>query len=50
MRNYSGGLVSWNLDTQKIKGIEINGYFCNFVVSYVECLVLHDKAANSVVT
>ena len=50
MRNYSGGLVSCNLDTQKIKGIEINGYFCNFVVSYVKSLVLLDKAANSVVT
>ena len=43
-------LVSWNLDSQKIKNLKINGFHNTFVGSYVESLVLLDKAANGVVT
>nr|XP_023885751.1 uncharacterized protein LOC111997851 [Quercus suber] len=50
LRNDRGGLVSWNPDTQKIKDIEINRFCCTLVGSYVESLVLLDKASNSVVT
>ena len=48
LRNDRGGLVSWNADTQMIKDIEIDGFYCTPVGSYVESLVLLDKASNSV--
>ncbi|KAK9987346.1 hypothetical protein SO802_032297 [Lithocarpus litseifolius] len=48
LRNNRGGLVLWNPDTQKIKYIEINGFCCTLVGSYVESLVFLDKASNSV--
>ena len=43
-------LVSWNLDSQKIKNLKINGFHNTFVGSYVESLVLLDKATDCVVT
>ena len=48
LRNDRGWLVSWNPDSQRIKDIEINGFCCTLVGSYVESLVLLDKASNSV--
>jgi len=50
LRNDRGGLVSWYVDTQMIKDIEIDGFCCTLVGSYVESLVLLDKASNSVVS
>ena len=50
LRNDRGGLVSWNADTQMIKDIEIDGFCCILVGSYVESLDILDKASNSVVT
>ena len=44
------GLVSWNPNSQKIKNLKINGFHNTFVGSYVESLVLLDKATDCVVT
>ena len=41
-------LISWNPDSQKIKNLEISSYNFTFVGSYVESLVLLDKAINRV--
>nr|XP_023884327.1 uncharacterized protein LOC111996579 [Quercus suber]POE70680.1 f-box protein [Quercus suber] len=48
--NIGGGLVTWNPDSQNIKNLGINGYFDTFFGSYVESLVLLDKANKGVVT
>ena len=44
------GLVSWNPNSQKIKNLKINGFHNTVVGSYVESLVLLDKATDCVVT
>ncbi|KAK9987371.1 hypothetical protein SO802_032322 [Lithocarpus litseifolius] len=44
------GLISWNPDSQNIKNLEINGSHNTFIGSYVESLVLLDKATKGVVT
>ena len=50
MENVIRELVSWNPDSQKIKNLKINRFHNTFVGSYVESLVLLDKAADCVVT
>ena len=50
LENAIRGLVSWNPDSQKIKNLKINGFHNTLVGSYVESLVLLDKAADGVVT
>ena len=50
LENAIRGLVSWNPDSQKIKNLKINGFHNTFVGSYVESLVLLNKAADCVVT
>ncbi|KAL4607807.1 hypothetical protein ACB092_09G201500 [Castanea dentata] len=44
------GLISWNPDSQNVKNLEINGSHKTFFGSYVESLVLLNKATNGVVT
>ncbi|XP_050245775.1 F-box protein At3g07870-like [Quercus robur] len=43
-------LISWNPDSQNVKNLEINGSHKTFFGSYVESLVLLDKATKGVVT
>ncbi|KAL4607803.1 hypothetical protein ACB092_09G201100 [Castanea dentata] len=47
MLNYGGGFLSWNPNSQNIKDL---GNFDTFCGSYVESLVLLDKATKGVVT
>ena len=42
--------VSWNCESKEFKDLRMIGYNNTFVDSYVESLVLLDKAANSAVT
>ena len=44
------GLISWNPYSQNVKNLEINGSHKTFFGSYVESLVLLDKATKDVVT
>ena len=44
------GLISWNLDSQNVNNLEINGSHKTFFGSYVESLILLDKATKGVVT
>nr|XP_023884337.1 F-box/kelch-repeat protein At3g23880-like [Quercus suber]XP_023884338.1 F-box/kelch-repeat protein At3g23880-like [Quercus suber] len=44
------GLISWNPDSQNVKNLEINGSHKTFFGSFVESLVLLDKATKGVVT
>nr|XP_023899447.1 F-box/kelch-repeat protein At3g06240-like [Quercus suber] len=44
-----GQLVSWNRESKEFKDLRIIGYETTFVHSFVESLVLLDKATNSVV-
>ena len=50
LRNMGSELVSWNPDSQNIKNLEINGDIHTLCGSYVESLVLFDKATKGVVT
>ena len=43
-------LISWNPDSQNVKNLEINGSHKTFFGSYVESLILLDKATKGVVT
>ena len=48
--NYRRWLISWNPDSQNVKNLKINGSHKTFLSSYVESLVLLDKANKGVVT
>ena len=45
-----GELVSLDLETQEFKDLRLFGYEYNFVDSYVESLLLLDKATNGAIT
>ena len=45
-----GMLTSQDLETQEKKDLQITSYYCTFVDSYVESLILLDKVANGAVT
>jgi hypothetical protein len=45
-----GKLTSQDLETQEKKDLRITSYYCTFVDSYVESLILLDKVANGAVT